>query len=104
MPLVPEPLPELQVIELEHRYHDDEPVHGAPFELRLSDGRVVHGRLDDEGRARIEGVAPGVAHVRFGPDRRPWERVDQRPNPAFAARFSQSDAGALVRRHLGGRR
>jgi hypothetical protein len=102
-PLFAEAPPELRTIELERRYHDDEPLQGAPFELQLSDGRTVTGKLDKFGRARVEGVSPGVAHVRFGPDERPWEPVDQRVSPAFRENFNEADVRALIARHRGTR-
>jgi hypothetical protein len=62
----------------------------------------VKGTLDDNGEATVVVSAPG-AKVQFGPDVRPWERVDQTKNPDFqadldadgfvASRFA-SDAGA----------
>jgi len=102
LPLFADPPPELRTIELERRYHDDDPLQGATYELILQDGRKINGRLDESGRAVIDGVPPGVAHVRFGPDSRPWERVDQRENPEFKPSFSEADADALITRYAGG--
>ncbi len=87
---------------LEHVYHDDDPVQGAEYEVELRDGTILKGTLDDAGKARIEGVPPEGAKVRFGPDKRGWERTEKTPNPTFAEAFSDSDAQALVDRLMGG--
>lgn len=89
------------VLLLEHRYHDDEPVQGAEYEVELRDGTIIKGKLDDEGRARIEGVPPERAKVRFGPDKREWERKEKTPNPQHKESFSDGDADALVSAALG---
>jgi hypothetical protein len=91
-----------QKLQLTHLYHDDRPVHGADFTVILTNGQQVKGTLDDNGEATVVVSAPG-AKVQFGPDVRPWERVDQTKNPDFqadldadgfvASRFA-SDAGA----------
>lgn len=52
-------------LELELIDDDDEPVPGEAFEATLSDGRVYKGTLDRNGFARIEGLPPGQAEVRF---------------------------------------
>lgn len=47
---------------------DGKPVAGEPFAVELPDGRKVFGKLDNLGKARIEGVEPGSCKVTF-PDR-----------------------------------
>lgn len=89
------------VLMLEHTYHDDDPVPGAEYEVELRDGTIIKGKLDDEGKARIEGVPPEQARVRFGEDPRPYERKDKTPNPTFSEDFSDDDADALVERGFG---
>jgi uncharacterized Zn-binding protein involved in type VI secretion len=89
------------VLVLEHTYHDDDPVQGAEYEVELRDGTIIKGKLDDEGKARIEGVPAERAKVRFGPDKRQWERKDQTPNPHKKDSFSDDDADALVAGVLG---
>lgn len=89
------------VLLLEHRYHDGEPVQGAEYEVELRDGTIIKGKLDDEGKARIEGVPPERAKVRFGPDKRAWERKEQTPNPQLKDSFSDDDADALLDSVLG---
>lgn len=90
------------VLMLEHRYHDDKPVQGAEYEVELRDGTILKGKLDAAGKARIEGVPPEGAKVRFGPDQREWLRSEKTPNPQFKASFSDLDAQALVDRLMGG--
>ena len=68
----------------------------------LRDGTIIKGVLDDEGKARIEGVPAERAKVRFGPDKRPWQRKEQTPNPAYKESFTAADADALVDAALGG--
>nr|WP_272091163.1 PAAR domain-containing protein [Nannocystis bainbridge] len=85
-----------RVLILDHRYHDDEPVQEAEYEVELHDGTILKGKLDAEGRARIEGVPAERAQVTYGPDVRSWERKDQTPNPSFAESFADGDADALI--------
>jgi len=45
-------------------------IHGRPaagerYQLHLPDGTTQHGLLDEHGKARVEGVEPGSAHVSF---------------------------------------
>ncbi len=89
----------LQTLLLERRYHDDEPLQRAPFEVELDGGRIVKGQLDDRGRARLRGLGKPV-RVRFGPDARDWKRVDEEANPDYREELSPSDIEALVSRSL----
>jgi len=52
-------------IELELVDTDGKPVAFASYSVTASDGKVVSGALDAEGRARIEGVAQGSCKVTF---------------------------------------
>jgi len=89
------------ILQLLHLYHDDAPVQGAAFTVVLTNGQKVQGNLDANGKASVLVTAP-ASQVQFGPDVRPWDRVDQTKNPDFAddidadsfvsARFS-ADAG-----------
>ncbi len=84
------------VLELEHLYHDDGPVYEAPFTVELSDGSTVKGQLDAEGKATIHlQVLP--IRVQFGPDSRPWKKVDQTANPDFQ---EELDVDAFIDSHL----
>lgn len=45
---------------------DDQPVPGEAYEIELPDGRIRRGRLDVEGKARVDGIArAGACKVRF---------------------------------------
>jgi hypothetical protein len=90
----------LPQLELEHLYHDDKPVHDAPFTLELTDGRTIEGTLDAEGKATVKNLTSQPKRVRFGPDQRPYKRVDAEDNPDFKAQFTAADAEALVDQHL----
>ncbi len=81
---------------IERHYHDDEPVHEAEFEVELFDKTIIKGKLDKQGRARIEGVPPEIARIRFGPDVRPFERTDKSPNEAFRETMSEAEIDAMV--------
>jgi len=41
------------------------PVPGEAFEVKHSDGTISSGTLDDQGRARVEGVPSGQCDIRF---------------------------------------
>jgi hypothetical protein len=84
------------VLELEHLYHDDEPVHEAPFTVELSDGSTVKGQLDAKGKATVR-VSVTPIRVRFGPDSRPWEKVDQTANPDYQEKL---DVDAFINSRL----
>jgi hypothetical protein len=90
-----------RTIELERYYHDDTPIQGAAFKVKLSDGSVREGTLDASGRATVEDVPDGSASVQFGPDARPWEPVDKEKNPDFKEAFTSADVDALIARTTG---
>jgi hypothetical protein len=51
------------------------PVAGQDYEIRLPDGRIVTGALDDRGAARVEGIDPGTCKIRFPSlDKTVWQR------------------------------
>jgi len=52
-------------IEIDLVDDDGKPVPGEAFEAKASNGRVYKGTLDRNGHARIEGLPPGQAEVRF---------------------------------------
>lgn len=41
------------------------PMAGELFEVILPNGKIWAGRLDEHGRARIDGIEPGGGNVRF---------------------------------------
>ena len=44
---------------------EGEPVAGEPYVVTLADGKEIHGKLDNLGKVRIEGVDPGSCKVSF---------------------------------------
>ena len=44
---------------------DGTPVAGEPFVVELPGGKQIHGKLDNLGKVRIEGVDPGTCKVSF---------------------------------------
>ena len=63
-------------IEVELLDEDDLPVAGARFEIRLPDGSLRTGRLGPDGRASVEGIAPGNCGVTFPElESSTWEEV-----------------------------
>ena len=53
-----------------------QPVPGKRYRVTSPDGRIAEGRLDGNGRARIEGVEPGKCKIDFpGLDKDAWERM-----------------------------
>lgn len=81
---------------LERLYHDNDPVQEAEYEIEMFDGTIVKGKLDKEGRAKIEGVKTEVHKVRFGPDVRPFERKDLTPNSRFREALGAADIDAMI--------
>lgn len=60
-------------IELTGR--DGSPIPGEPYVVELADGRKITGKLDNLGRVRIEGVAPGECVVTFPErDAKEWKK------------------------------
>jgi uncharacterized protein (DUF2345 family) len=55
-------------IEIELKDDEGNPIAGERYRLKLPDGRIMEGRLNAEGRARVSGIEPGTAQVSF-PDR-----------------------------------
>lgn len=53
-----------------------QPVPNEVYRLKLPDGKVIDGRLDGAGRARIGGLDPGVCEVCFPDmDQEVWEQI-----------------------------
>ena len=54
----------------------NEPVAGARFKIKLSNGRFLRGSLDENGFARVEKIPPGTCQVTFPSlDEEAWERL-----------------------------
>jgi type VI secretion system secreted protein VgrG len=87
-------------LELEHRYHDEDPVQGAEFTVTFPNGLVVSGKLAGEGKATLIGV-PARGEVRYGPDQRAFERVDSGPNSDHRGPLAEADFETLRAKHGG---
>ncbi|MCB9527359.1 MAG: hypothetical protein H6701_03020 [Myxococcales bacterium] len=61
-------------IEIRLVDHEGEPVANEKYRLKLPDGTVKEGTLDSQGKARVDGVLPGSAEVRFPELQQPWQR------------------------------
>jgi type VI secretion system secreted protein VgrG len=92
----------LPTLKLDHRYHDDDPVQEATYSVRFPNGYQVSGQLDAQGRARLVGVPSGQAEVRYGPDSRPFEPVEQDKNPDYRPETSSADIDALIDKYQNG--
>jgi hypothetical protein len=62
---VPPPFKPNHWIEIVLVDQDGKPVPNEPYEIILSNGFVVSGALDADGRAREEGIVPGTCRVTF---------------------------------------
>jgi type VI secretion system secreted protein VgrG len=72
--LPPPPKRASGVLELLHDYAHGEFVKGAGYTVTDTLGKVVKGKLDDKGFARVSGLATGSVKVLFDPDPRdPWD-------------------------------
>jgi type VI secretion system VgrG family protein len=96
MPELPSGAMQANKLVFERRYHDDEPLAGAPYEITFADGSSRTGKLDGSGRAILEGVPAGAAEVRFGAMPGTYERKDLRPTPGHKPNPSKSDIDALI--------
>ncbi|MES5611983.1 type VI secretion system Vgr family protein [Acinetobacter baumannii] len=64
------------VLELFHEYAHGAFVKGAGYTVTDNLGKVVNGKLDDKGFARVSGLATGSVKVLFDPDpRNPWDEA-----------------------------
>ncbi|MBU0753703.1 MAG: hypothetical protein KJ645_01095 [Planctomycetes bacterium] len=64
-------------IEIELIGMDDKPIPGEAYRIVLPDGETVaEGTLDENGKARIEGLEPGECKVSFqNRDKEAWEKA-----------------------------
>jgi len=85
---------------LDHRYHDDEGVSGAEYEVLLADGTRKTGKLDSCGKATVEGIASSVMEVRFGPSSKPYKPKDQKAMPGYKPAPTTKDLEALADKYL----
>lgn len=62
------------ILELLHDYSHGEFVKGAGYTVTDTLGKVVKGKLDDKGFARVSGLATGSVKINFEDDQRdPWD-------------------------------
>ena len=74
--LPPPPKRAQGILELLHDYSHGEFVKGAGYTVTDTLGKVVKGKLDDKGFARVNGLATGSVKVLFDPDpRNPWDEA-----------------------------
>jgi len=52
-------------IEIQLKDPDGKPVPDEEYRLKLPDESIVCGRLDSEGKARVDGIPPGDCEVNF---------------------------------------
>jgi type VI secretion system secreted protein VgrG len=90
-------------VVIEHEYHDEENLVGAPYRAILSDGTERTGTLDGAGQAILSNVPGGTdVSIVFGPMPGAYEPKDQRPMPDHKPTPGQSDMDALVDKYSGG--
>jgi hypothetical protein len=55
---------------------DQLPVAGQKYLIKLPDGAVMPGKLDNEGKVRFESITPGTAEISFPEiDAREWKEA-----------------------------
>jgi len=52
-------------ISIELKDDKGKPVPNQEYEVKTSDGDIVGGKLDEDGKAKVEGLPPGQCEVRF---------------------------------------
>jgi type VI secretion system secreted protein VgrG len=91
-------------IEVERLYHDGSAVQGAPVTVKFADGSLRRAVLDAAGKARIEGVASGIAAIEVGEDARVWRHehsTDELSNPAYGKKLTPAQAAELYELFFG---
>lgn len=64
----------------------DQPVAGEKYAITLPGGRVIEGRLNDEGLVRLEGIPAGVCQVTFPKlDQDAWVAVESESSDSSQA-------------------
>ena len=86
---------------LDHRYHDDEGVAGASYEMLLSDGTKRTGTLDSQGKATVDGLKSLPIEVRFSPSAKAYETKDKRAMPSHNPKPASAELDALVDKYEG---
>jgi type VI secretion system secreted protein VgrG len=86
-------------LAIECRYHDEEPLAGAPFLVRFADGSSRSGTLDGGGSSILNDVPPGAAEVWFGAMPGAYQRKDMTPTPNHNPRPGIGDIDALIAKY-----
>ena len=89
-------------LELERRYHDEELLQQAPFVVEFEDGNTMTGTLSAAGVASKKQLAVRPVRVRFQPDARVYETIDNTNNPDFNGAGGSPAARRAIRKTLGG--
>jgi hypothetical protein len=64
-------------VEIELLGEDDSPIPEEKYALKLPGGKLVEGTLDDQGKARVDGIPPGRCRVSFPDfDKESWAVVE----------------------------
>ncbi len=77
-PIVPAPRPKAEKtwIEVQLVNKKGQPVGGARYRLKITDGSVREGQLDQNGSVRISGIDPGTCEISFlDYDAKEWSRA-----------------------------
>lgn len=78
---------EVFTLSIEHRYHDNEPVCEAPFEIECADGSNIMGSLDTNGIAELKDFTAAPLRIMFQPDSRQYTPVNMVENEEYRKRF-----------------
>ncbi|CAN7409981.1 type VI secretion system Vgr family protein [Pseudoduganella sp. LjRoot289] len=100
LPQLPEGELPKDTLYLDHRYHDDQPLAGAEYVVKLADGTERKGKLDAQGRAVITGIPMGVAQVSYGPMPGAFQRVDKEPMPNYDPAPSAAKINSLFDKYF----
>ena len=74
-PTQPCPLRRQSWIEIKLVDEHGHPSAGERYVLELADGTFINGRLDDSGKARVDGIDPGSCNVIFPDlDKDEWKK------------------------------
>lgn len=87
----------VDVLQLDHRYHDNEGLQSPEFLIEAPGGLTYRGQLDAEGKATVVGVPSGELVVRFGPDQRDYEIIAPPKAGDYRESQSQSQTRGKVR-------
>jgi uncharacterized protein (DUF2345 family) len=52
-------------VEIVLKDEENQPVAGEKYQVKLPDGSVAEGTLDQNGYARVDGIDPGQAEIKF---------------------------------------